>query len=198
MNISKTFLACAAVCATLGIPVTAYSIQLSETEDIILQTSDQTEEDFAAVNNSIQDVETVSVENDESLAEKYTDLVEEEIVVEPNLNVPSENDEIVNDIYFLHTFSDGTVARIPFKRGTDVDVDVLKRLGSDTPFKNEICYEVVEFLDGTKRYFKEELPEEFPKMKNDLEYGFITYFEGGTGEYYEEAPGKDGIIGGWR
>lgn len=74
----------------------------------------------------------------------------------------------------------------------------MKKLGSDTPFKKDLCYISVEFPDGTKRYFKfkDDLPEEFDGVNLSL-YDIIKTIEPGTGEYYEEEI-EGGIMCGWR
>lgn len=120
-------------------------------------------------------------------------------------NVPSEGDEIRKD-YFVHTYSNGEQACVPFDSETErhyfniptlpIDVEALKKLGSDTPLTDEICYEVVEFLDGTKRYFK--LGEAPLAFTDPLRYGIYTYIEGGSGEFYSEVLPDGMTIEGWR
>ena len=79
-----------------------------------------------------------------------------------------------------------------------LDVEAAKKLGSDTPFKEDLCYIAVEFPDGTKRYFKfkDNLPEEFDGVNLSL-YDIIKTIEPGTGEYYEEEI-EGGIMCGYR
>ena len=77
-----------------------------------------------------------------------------------------------------------------------LDVEAAKKLGSDTPFKEELCYIAVEFPDGTKRYFKDNLPKEFKGVDLSL-YDIIITIEPGTGEYYEEEI-EGGIMSGYR
>ena len=77
-----------------------------------------------------------------------------------------------------------------------LDVEAAKKLGSDTPFKEELCYIAVEFPDGTKRYFKDNLPKEFKGVDLSL-YDIITTIEPGTGEYFEEEI-EGGILSGYR
>lgn len=121
------------------------------------------------------------------------------------LNIPADGDEICGE-YFVHTYSNGERARIPFNPETErnyfnvptlpIDVDSLKKLGSDTPLSDEICYSVVEFLDGTKRYFK--LGEAPLAFTDPLRYGINYYVEGGSGEYYTEVLPDGMTISGWR
>lgn len=192
MNVSKKIIACTAVCAVLGVGVTAYATQNETERDTVSQTSSTTVKSVVIAEESVSAEESAPVEEESTPAE-------EENGIALYQNVPSENDEIINEKYFRHTFSDGIAACIPFIRGTLLDVEELKKLGSDTPYKNEICYIVIEFLDGTKRYF---LLGDSPKeLRNvDLvEYGICTYIEGGTGKYYEGVPDENGIsIGEWR
>ncbi len=120
-------------------------------------------------------------------------------------NVPSEGDEI-HDEYFVHTYSNEQQACIPFdaeiKRNYSniptrpIDAAALKNLGKDETLTDEICYEVVEFLDGTKRYFK--LGEAPFAFTDPLRYGIYTYIEGGSGEYYSEVLPNGMILSGWR
>lgn len=120
-------------------------------------------------------------------------------------NVPSEGDEI-HDKYFVHTYSNGQKACVPFDSEIErnysniptrpIDVAALKKLGADEPLTDEICYEVVEFLDGTKRYFK--LGEAPLAFTDPLRYGIYCYVEGGSGEYYTEVLPDGMTISGWR
>lgn len=93
---------------------------------------------------------------------------------------------------FVHKYSNGEQYVI----SNDVkDDSEFKKLGSDTPYKEEVCYYAFEFLDGTKRYFRK-YPEEFFGV-NTMDYGIISYTEGGTGEFYTEVV-EGGVICGWR
>ncbi len=120
-------------------------------------------------------------------------------------NVPSKGDDI-HDEYFVHTYSNGQHACIPFDAKIErnysniptrpIDAAALKNLGEDETLTDEICYEVVEFLDGTKRYFK--LGEAPFAFTDPLRYGIYTYIEGGSGEYYSEVLPNGMILSGWR
>lgn len=93
---------------------------------------------------------------------------------------------------FVHEYSNGM--RFGISNNVKDDSE-FKKLGSDTPYKEEIYYYVFEFLDGTKRYFRK-YPEEFMGV-NLTDYGIISYTEGGTGEFYTEVV-DGGVICGWR
>lgn len=93
---------------------------------------------------------------------------------------------------FVHKYSNGERYAI----SNDVkDDSEFKKLGSDTPYKEEVYYYAFEFLDGTKRYFRK-YPVELMGV-NLMDYGIISYTEGGTGEFYTEVV-DGGVICGWR
>lgn len=93
---------------------------------------------------------------------------------------------------FGHKYSNGEQYGI----SNDVkDDSEFKKLGSDKPYKEEVYYYVFEFLDGTRRYFRE-YPKEFMGV-NTMDYGIISYTEGGIGEFYTEVV-DGGVICGWR
>lgn len=222
MNVSKKIIAIAAVCATLGVGVTAYASNPASENSIIPQPTDSAAEnsgvieditDSADSTNSADNTESAPVEDETAPAKEENSPVEEKAAY---MNVPSEGDEIENDKYFIHTYSNGDKALIPFNPAdgeeccfvsdgnneltpvpnVPIDVEAIKKLGSDTPYKDEICYEVVEFLDGTKRYFKlgedRGLSNCYPQY-----YGIHSYTEAGTGvPYYEEI--SCGYIQGWK
>lgn len=94
--------------------------------------------------------------------------------------------------HFMHIFSNGVGYIISNNVKDDSEFRVL---GSDTPFKDEICYWVFEFLDGTKRYFLG-YPDELFGL--DLSnYGICSYVEGGTGKLCREVV-DGGVIEVWR
>lgn len=197
MNISKKIIAITAVCAALGVGITAYASQpsaekitdLPAESTVSVEESTPIEEETAPVEE-----ETASAEEEASEADEGSTPAEEETVI---MNEPSEGDEIKNDKYFVHTYSNGKRALIPFITDTNFDVEAFKKLGSDTPYKDEICYIVYETLDGTRRYFRlGESPDEILGI-DMLKYGICSYIEGGIGEYYEEAV-EGGFICGWR
>lgn len=216
MNISKKIIAVTAVCAALGAGITAYASQPSAeiAEDpsaestVSVEEAALTEEETASIN------EIPSAEDEAVTADEESAPAEEETVL---MNEPSEGDEIMNEKYFIHKYSNGDRVLTPFDptHGIDgvysinenrelqkvpnppIDVEAIKKLGSDTPFKDELCYEVIEFLDGTKRYFKLTEERDFLYNCSPQCYGIHSYIEGGTGvPYYEEVDG--GFIQGWR
>ena len=213
MIFSKKIIACAVVCAILGAGGTAYaSRSIPEITRFDLATvnesagetydGDQTG-DGSALSNDVSPTTKSAVESTFT-TNKETPEVEVQSI-NSRWNLPSEGDEIFDD-YFVHTYSDGTKAHIPFDSEIErnysniptrpIDVNALKVLGSNEPLTSEISYEVVEFLDGTKRYFK--LGEALLAFTDPLRYGIYTYIEGGSGEYYSEVLPNGMTVCGWR
>ncbi|MGN0679884.1 MAG: hypothetical protein ACI4JS_09500 [Oscillospiraceae bacterium] len=209
MNISKKFIASVAGCAVLGVSVTAYAVQ-TVTDEIPEATSSVSEIFQPADKNDAGTTESIvfNVEStyDITVSASPIESTENGAVeagknsTKEKYNAPSDGDEIVDEKYFYHTFSNGTQARIPFIQGTGLDVETLKTLGSDTPFSDEEWYHVLEFIDGTKRYFKiGDTPRELYNHEQ-LQYGVIFYSEKGTctyEKYYEDII-PEGTISGWR
>lgn len=102
------------------------------------------------------------------------------------------NSECNIDGHFTHIYSNGISCVIS---NNVKDDNEFKLLGSESPFKDESTYWVLEFLDGTKRYFRE-YPKEIFGI-NEEDYGIYSYIESGTGEFYREAV-DGGVIEGWR
>ncbi len=213
MNILKRIAVCAAICTVLGIGRTAYASWTSH--DVILSGVDTVSKSVVTTDEGVLASEKATYVNDISL--KTNSVVESTISVDEDAppveteancfrwNIPSEGDEI-HDEYFIHTYSNGQKACIPFDSEIErnytniptrpIDVNALKELGSNEPLTSEISYEVVEFLDGTKRYFK--LGEAPLAFTDPLRYGICTYIEGGSGEYYSEVLPNGMTVCGWR
>lgn len=193
MKTSKILIVGSVICAVLGVSGVAYAVQPVKTDvpDTVRT------ESVSVVENALES-EITSREGGEVLTEEESVPETEENVPDPYVNIMSEGDFVLNENEFLHTFSNGEQACIKFRHGAALDVESLKKLGSDTPFKDEICYSVIEFLDGTKRYFRMgEDPDEIMGV-NTLEYGIHLYVEGGSGEYYSETLSDGMTISGWR
>ena len=143
-----------ATLSTIQSAATVDESVMADDEDA--QTNNVFTEDVATLSTTQSAMESIFTANED------TQKVEAE-TCSSRFNIPSENDEICGE-YFVHTYSNGQQARIPFDSEIErnytniptrpIDVNALKELGSNEPLTSEISYEVVEFLDGTKRYFK--------------------------------------------
>lgn len=213
MNVFKRIAVCAAICTVLGIGGKAYASWT--TPKIILSGTDTVSKNVVMTDECARISEKSACSNNISL--KTNLVVESTITVDEvaplveteancfRWNMPSEGDEI-HDEYFVHTYSNGQKACIPFDSEIErnysniptrpIDVNALKELGSNEPLTNEISYEVVEFLDGTKRYFK--LGKAPLAFTDPLRYGIYTYIEGGSGEYYSEVLPNGMTVCGWK
>ena len=225
MKLSTRIVVCVAVCATFGIGVTAYATtapKINLSEKVVVNESVIITETIAAVNendctrnNTLITDQLISGDTDEQALGSQAievEVVECDILPSVELrssysreNIPMDGDEICGD-YFVHTYSNGEQACVPFNQDAErnyfnvptspIDVDALRELGSDTPLNDEVCYSVVEFLDGTKRYFK--LGEAPLAFTDPLRYGILYYVEGGFGESYSTVLPSGMAVNEWR